>query len=251
VASRDSTVFTNRKRGILMTNEIWRRRLNSLFAAAAVVLLSASGAGRVHAEDRGSDDDGGRVRRGLEIAPVPLNLEGKDVRLVGLGSYLVNAVASCNDCHAANPMVEYEMAGTPFFKGNPPRIVNPLVYLGGGRNFGQLTTPPAPMTPEIISRNITPDKTGRPAGRTFDEFVQIMRTGIDFDHLHPNCTTDTTDVASSTVCFASELPFNGDLLQIMPWPIFQSFQAQDLRAIYEYLKAIPCIAGPGPEAHEC
>jgi hypothetical protein len=233
---------------MLMTTEIWRKRLNSLFAAAAMVLLSASGAGRVHADDRGSDhdrgsdDDGGRVRRGLEIAPVPLNLKGKDVRLVGLGSYLVNAVASCNDCHAADPKVEYAPGGNPYLKGNPPKVVNQSVYLGGGRNFGSLTQGTPAISPEIISRNLTPDKTGRPiGGRTFEEFVQIMRTGVDLDHLHPNCTAGET---TTTVCFASDLPFNGDLLQIMPWPIFQSFQEQDLRAIYEYLKAIPCITGP-------
>jgi hypothetical protein len=225
-----------------MTTEIWRKRLNPLVVGAAMALLSASGAaGRVHADDRGSDDDGGRVRRGLEIAPVPLNLKGKDVRLVGLGSYLVNAVASCNDCHSAGTDVEYASGGNPYFKGNPPKVVNQSVYLGGGRNFGSLI----PGTPEIISRNLTPDKTGRPiGGRTFDEFVQIMRTGVDLDHLHPNCTSGET---TSMVCFPNVPnvpPFNGDLLQIMPWPIFQSFQEQDLRAIYEYLKAIPCITGP-------
>jgi hypothetical protein len=227
-----------------MSTEIWRKRLNALFAAAAMVLV-ASGIGRVHADDRGSDhdrgsdDDGGLVRRGLEIAPVPLNLRGKDVRLVGLGSYLVNAVASCNDCHSAGPGVEYEAGGNPYLKGNPPKVVNQSVYLGGGRNFGALI----PGTPEIISRNLTPDKTGRPiGGRSFYEFVQIMRTGVDLDHLHPNCTSG--EKKTSTVCFAKDQPFNGDLLQVMPWPIFQSFQERDLRAIYEYLRAIPCIAGP-------
>ena len=35
-----------------------------------------------------------------------------------------------------------------------------------------------------------------------------------------------------------------ELLQFMPWPFFQSFEEGDLRAIYAYLKAIPCIAGP-------
>jgi hypothetical protein len=30
----------------------------------------------------------------------------------------------------------------------------------------------------------------------------------------------------------------------MPWPDFQDMTEHDLRAIYEYLSAIPCIAGP-------
>jgi hypothetical protein len=36
-------------------------------------------------------------------------------------------------------------------------------------------------------------------------------------------------------------PFNGDLLQIMPWPVYKNMTDHDLRAIYEYLSAIPCI----------
>jgi hypothetical protein len=222
-----------------MTTDIWRKRLHLL---GAMVLLSTAGfIGRAHADDQGPDDDWGRIRRGLEIAPVPLNLEGKNLKLVGLGSYLVNAVASCNDCHSTGPAAEYAPGGNPYFKGNPPKVVNQSVYLGGGRNFGSLI----PGTPEIVSRNLTPDKTGLPiGGRTFDEFLQIMRTGVDLDHLHPNCTS--TIITASAVCFPiqPDQPFNGDLLQVMPWPIFQSMKERDLRAIYEYLRAIPCVTGP-------
>jgi hypothetical protein len=219
-----------------MTTDIWRKRI---FLLSAMALLSTAGLiGRAHADDQGSDDDWGRIWRGFEIAPVPLNLERKNLKMVGLGSYLVNAVASCNDCHSTGPAAEYAPGGNPYFKGNPPKVVNQSVYLGGGRNFGSLI----PGTPEIVSRNLTPDRTGLPiGGRTFDEFLQIMRTGVDLDHLHPNCTTN---VASSAVCFPKDQPFNGDLLQVMPWPIFQSLKERDLRAIYEYLKAIPCISGP-------
>ena len=44
-----------------------------------------------------------RIRIGFEIAPVPLNLRGKDRALVGLGSYIVNAQSGCNDCHTNPP----------------------------------------------------------------------------------------------------------------------------------------------------
>jgi hypothetical protein len=30
----------------------------------------------------------------------------------------------------------------------------------------------------------------------------------------------------------------------MPWPILQSFTDLDILAIYEYLRAVPCITGP-------
>jgi hypothetical protein len=57
------------------------------------------------------------------------------------------------------------------------------------------------------------------------------------DHLHPNCSATVT-----TNCFTP--PFDGNLLQVMPWPIHRNMTDHDLRAIYEYLSAVPCIAGP-------
>jgi hypothetical protein len=208
-------------------------RASAIFAALIVSGASLSPT-LAHDEERGTDET--IVRRGFEIAPVPLNLRGKDRELVGLGSYLVNAVASCNDCHSAGPALEFAPGGNPYFKGNPPTVINQSVYLGGGRNFGALV----PGTPEIVSRNLTPDRTGRPVGgRTLAEFEHILRTGEDLDHLHPNCSATVT-----TNCFPATLPFNGDLLQIMPWPILQNLTRREVRAIYEYLGAVPCIAGP-------
>ena len=184
----------------------------------------------------GDDFEDSRVRRGFDIAPVPLNLKGKDRALVGLGSYLVNSVASCNDCHSADPATEYAPGGNPYFKGSPPKVVNQTTYLGGGRNFGPLI----PGTPAIVSRNLTPDRSGKPAGgMSFAEFREVLRTGVDLDHLHPNCSATVT-----SNCFPAGQPFDGNLLQIMPWPILQSFTDRDLRAIYEYLRSVPCISGP-------
>jgi hypothetical protein len=184
--------------------------------------------------DRGSDQT--LIRRGFEIAPVPLNLRGKDPGLVGFGSYLVNVVAGCNGCHSAGPATEYALGGNPYFKGNPPAVINQATYLGGGRNFGSLL----PGTPAIVSRNLTPDRSGKPVGgRTFEEFLSIFRTGADLDHLHPNCSPTV-----ATNCFPAQQPFNGDLLQVMPWPEFQYMTRRDIRAIYEYLSAVPCNAGP-------
>jgi hypothetical protein len=190
----------------------------------------------VLADDNDRDSEAARVRRGFEIAPVPLNVRGNERALVGLGSYLVNAVADCNGCHSAGPATEYAPGGNPYFKGNSPTVVNQATYLGGGRNFGALI----PGTPAIVSRNLTPDRSGRPVGgRTFEEFLHIMRTGDDLDHLHPNCSDSIT-----SNCFPALQPFNGDRLQIMPWPDFQHMTLHEVRAIYEYLGAIPCIEGP-------
>jgi hypothetical protein len=178
------------------------------------------------------DRDESRIRRGFEMAPVPLNLEGTDRELVGLGSYLVNGTSSCNDCHSAGPPTQFARGGNPYF--GQPKQTNPATYLGGGRDFGALV----PNSPHIISRNLTPDKSGLPeGGRRFKEFLKTMRTGADLDHLHPNCSTTVT-----TGCLPP--PFDGDLLQVMPWPNYQKLSDHDLRAIYEYLKAVPCVEGP-------
>jgi cytochrome c553 len=33
----------------------------------------------------------------------------------------------------------------------------------------------------------------------------------------------------------------GQVLQVMPWPVYQTMSDDDLRAIYEYLSAVPAI----------
>jgi len=205
----------------------------ALFAAIVLaVLLSSSRSVRAH-DDDDNDRNESKVRKGFAIAPVHLSLEGKDRELVGLGSYIVNAQADCNGCHSAGPQTEFAPGGNPYF-GQPEKI-NTATYLGGGRNFGKVGPPPSP---DIISRNLTPDRTGRPeGGHTFAEFKQIIRTGVDMDHLHPNCSATIT-----TNCFPP--PVDGALLQVMPWPIYRNMTDRDLLAIYEYLSAIPCIAGP-------
>lgn len=184
--------------------------LSLLFLALGVVL-----APRGHAQngDNGLDQrDESQVRRGFEIAPVHLDLDGKDRRLVGLGSYLVNSIGACNECHT-NP--SYTVTGNPF-NGQPTQI-NVAGYLAGGASFGP-----------FFSRDITPYKNGLPAGRTWEEFLEVMRTGKDFDY-QPGQP-------------------GPPLLQVMPWPDYRYMNDHELRAIYEYLRAIPplppnCPAG--------
>src|SRR6266436_8722675 len=144
-------------------------------AALAGVVLAGTliRSPRVRADD---DDNESKIQVGFAIAPVPLNLDGKNRALVGLGSYIVNAQGDCNGCHSAGPATEFAPGGNPYF-GQPTKI-DPATYLGGGRDFGPFPGP-GPF-PHIISRNLTPDKNGLPAGGdTFDEFVQIIRTGVD------------------------------------------------------------------------
>lgn len=217
--------------------------MGATFACAGLLLVAMlAGSTRGKAQDQGDNSDS-RVQEGFEIAPVPLNMAGLNPALVGLGSYIVNT-EGCNDCHSAGPATEYAKGGNPYF--GQPKVVNPATYLGGGRDFGGVA---GLANPHIISRNLTPTpKTGLPEGdHTFDEFLTIFRTGKDFDHLHPNCSATVT-----TNCFPLNPPpmpsVDGDLLQVMPWPNFKDMTDHEIRAIYEYLKAVPCIQGnyPGP-----
>ena len=156
-----------------------------------------------------------RIVRGYLITPVPLDLRGKDPVLVGLGSYNVNAKGGCNDCHTAPP---FAPGGDPF--AGEPKAVNAARYLAGGVPFGP---PGDPNTP--VSRNLTPRaSTGLPAGLTWQQFRRTIRTGEDLKHRQPFAPSETND-----------------LLQVMPWPVYQDMTERDLRAIYEYLRAIPSL----------
>jgi len=231
-----------------MTIQSCAKIVGGVVTLVAIVLSVMSiKAPRAHADD---DDTESRIKIGFEIAPVPLNLAGKDRAKVGLGSYLVNAVGDCNGCHTAGgpPNFNYAPGGNPYF--NQPQVTDPTIYLSGGQNFGPVGTPTEPNGypgPAMITRNLTPDKNGRPeGGHTLAEFKQIFRHGTDFDHIHPVCTPEQLleiEGGATPVCIPTS-PGNtvdGDLLQVMPWPTFSQMSDRDIEAIYEYLRAIPCI----------
>jgi len=233
-------------------------RLATLAMALAAIAALFTHSPSVRAQD--FNDDESRIQQGFAVAPVPLNLAGKNRALVGLGSYLVNAVADCNGCHSAGPKTQYvNPIGNPYllpglFTGKTQ--INPQTYLGGGYDFDQLPGSfpgPGPGYAHIVSRNLTPDKYGFPEGHTFSDFVTILRAGRDFDNAHPNCA-DPANPDGHCLPF----PFNGVSLQIMPWPTFHNMTDHDLLAIYTYLTAIPCLEGdpgvpppPGPPQPRC
>src|SRR5216684_3753599 len=97
------------------------------------------GSPRGKADDREERNES-RIEQGFDIAPVPLNLDGKNRGLVGLGSYLVNGPGDCNACHNPGPgNNQFLPGGNPFF--GQPKKINPATYLGGGRDFDTLPTP--------------------------------------------------------------------------------------------------------------
>lgn len=160
-------------------------------------------AGAAAAIGSGSAGEESKIQIGFAVAPVSLNLEGKNPSLVGLGGYLVHTHA-CSDCHTNPP---FAPGGNPFL--GEPEQTNAGDYLAGGTPFGPFT-----------SRNLTPDADGEPARLTLEEFLQVLNTGVDLKNRHPEISP---------------------LLQVMPWPFFKDLTDREQRAIYEYLRAIPCI----------
>jgi hypothetical protein len=136
-------------------------------------------------------------------------LEDKDLELVGLGSYIVNAQGGCNDCHTCPSYVPGHNPFPPPFGVSGDGQINSATYLAGGVDFGGVT-----------SKNLTPDAEGKPAGLTLEQFETALRTG--HDPLDPK---------------------NG-LLAVMPWPIYRHMTGRDLDAIYAYLSSIPSAKTP-------
>jgi hypothetical protein len=256
------------------TQQLFKMAAGAVLTLGVIALagpLSVSPA--VQAQDNWNSDEEQLIHIGYEIAPVPLKLEGKNSeqrRLVGLGSFIVNAQADCNGCHTggAPPNFNYANNGNPYFLNQPLGTrTDPTTYLAGGSPFGQAVPSSAsvggfpngsipssyppdgypidPATgfpyagPVIISRNLTPDRNGRPEGHTLREFKEILRTGKDFDNIHPTCQSDTDPNIALGICVPP--PVDGSKLQVMPWPLLHNMTDHQIEAIYEYLSAIPCI----------
>lgn len=201
-------------------------------------------------DNNNSQDEQVMIQTGYSVAAstgIEMKITYQDPDLVGLGSYIVNVTSDCNLCHSPVFITtSFTANGNPYllppvFSGQ--KKVDTTVYLGGNQNFG----PPAPGYANIISRNLTPDKTGQPEGHTLNQFKQIMLTGVDLDHAHPTCAPGAT-VTTNCVPY----PINGALLQVMPWTAFQSMTDRQLTAIYTYLSTLPCLqGGPGEPANRC
>jgi hypothetical protein len=209
-----------------------RRSALTLSMAATALILAVVGSS--NAENNNDSISNSEVQQGFAISPIPeskLNLKGKNREMVGLGSYFVNGAAVCSGCHSfpefldkgdtagSNPAGGDPFGGLPSSQGLKTQIVanyNILHYLAGGFCFGP-----------FMVRNLTPDKNGLPEGLTQDEFIKVMRTGADV-----HCDNDPSDPICS---LGPPTP----VLQVMPWPVYHSVTDRDLKAIYQYLTALP------------
>lgn len=221
-----------------------RKSALASITASAVALLAGTMLFQSSGVRADSSESDSRIQIGYNIAPVKLNLTGLNPALVGIGSYIVNAQADCNGCHNSPDLGgEWAPGGNPYF--GQPKTVNARGYLGGGTGFGPFPGKGiggvGPLT--VFSRNLTPGCDTAPCtnplpegGHTLQDFITILRTGHDFDLAHPPCPT-----LGAEGCIASP-PFAAGILQVMPWPVQGNMSDKDIEAIYEYLKAIPCIS---------
>src|SRR5205814_10498434 len=81
------------ERNVSMTNSNFIKTTGVITAFVAIIAAGMVNSSR-HVRAHDDDDDEGeeaKIDRGFQIAPVPLDLLGKNRKLVGLGSYIVNA----------------------------------------------------------------------------------------------------------------------------------------------------------------
>lgn len=127
---------------------------------------------------------------------------------VGRGSYLLNTLADCSNCHTDGiPDGNYDGG---LFPGTFD--VNTATYLAGGVNLGPLLGLPF----NVLSRNLTPHaQTG--LNLTEEQFIQVMRFGADFRR--------PTGSLRTTPHFPAEFRMT----------------TEDFQALYAFLKVIPAV----------
>jgi hypothetical protein len=164
--------------------------------------------GRAANDNNPTQDEKLKIEIDARIAPVPLTIGRKDSSTVYLGSYLVNAVGGCNDCHTNHLLPQAEIRTSASLR----RSTRPNIW-AAERHLVRLLRATSRRMPQVSH-----------AGLSYSDFVQVIRTGKDFDNVHGV----------------------GIPLHVMPWPVYQSLTDRDLTAIYTYLSAIPCLEGdPG------
>ena len=164
--------------------------------------------------DAQGSSESSQIQIGMDIAPVHLDLKGKNRSLVGLGSYIVNAQGGCNDCHtwritdvATNSGSNYEEGGDPFL-GQPEQIL--CRGISGGR---------PPVWP-------------------------LHLTQPDAERKRPSCGADARQIHRDPADWRGQQEPSSaisPLLQVMPWPVYANMTDRDLKAVYQFLRSIPCV----------
>ena len=82
---------------------------SALAAVLVVGMFLVPPKGRAANDNNPTQDEKLKIEIGARIAPVPLTIGRKDSSTVYLGSYLVNAVGGCNDCHTNHLLPQAEI----------------------------------------------------------------------------------------------------------------------------------------------
>jgi hypothetical protein len=169
----------------------------------ASLLIAGFGVAAMRAADDQGSPDQSRIQIGYRYA----SEQGISLDLRGKNRASVGLgaylVNNVGGCNDCHTAPPYTLDPEAFL--GAPKQINVACYLAGGQEFGP-----------FVSRDITPWENGKPAGLTFDQFKHVIRTGEDPDN-------------------------PGQVLHVMPWPVYGGMSDHDLRAIYDYLSAIPAI----------
>jgi len=122
---------------------------------------NAGGNGNGGGVDDGSEES--KVKQGFAIAPVELNLQGRNRALVGLGSYIVNAQGGCVDCHTSPTYV----AGGDPYKVSRRRSTRRTTWPAAARLALRHVREPDARSEQPLTE-----------AQRYADFVQKMRTGI-------------------------------------------------------------------------
>ncbi len=192
------------------------RNMRSIGIVAASLCLTASAFAAENPSEQQAEQQSSRGMSNHfsnSRVAVGYRINPVELNLRGKNRFLVGLgsylVNAGGGCNDCHTHPSFAPGGDPF--QGETEIINTEQFLAGGRQFGPIT-----------SANITPDENGRPAGLTFEEFEHLLRTGRE-----PS----------------------GEILQVMPWNVYGNLTRMDLRAIYEYLSAIPSLPdnpNPGP-----
>jgi hypothetical protein len=160
--------------------------------------------------------------RGLEVSPVkqPRRLRGEELEAYGVGSYIANTMAHCNDCH------------TPPDRTPDQAKVNTASFLTGGTVF----TAPPPLQPLLGAvRATSANLKGASHGffaepdDTYERFASIITAGALTDETPPRPLAFPMNLVAANLAKLLE---------------------PDLQAVYAYAKNTPSISGPSDLEHQ-
>jgi hypothetical protein len=156
------------------------------------------------------------VLRGLAIVPldIPPPASASDLALYGRGSYLVNAIGACANCHT-----------NPARLQNATQSINTAKMLTGGQVFPAGPAAPIVKVQRSMSANLVGKTNGffNQPGVTFQVFLQTITMGVHGDEL-----------GGATPARPLAFP--------MPYRTFRNLTLGDLEAIYTYMHHVATTA---------